>query len=420
VNPKLSIFTVRRAIVVCVVTEEMMCKAAPSLFATVCGILTCLVLASGFRDQQQMDNSACGHLDCGGPDEYCCAMSGDEGILVNGTRCEDMGLSYAPGCRPCNNDENECGFCKGPVSGIWCGPEGSICCTQMAPAVMGNIVEAATCSDPFGMDDVDGCQSQEGTSEAVEDCPYVTQSVLDGGNCMFDALARDLDPNLFQRPEDCVEVAAKAQEYRIQAAQLILNDNDHRLQFLQSLQSLNSWPGTMQNWLSRRNVTDRQSYTDHNDGEFKAWIHRVWANPPKQNGKLVGGVELYGDRFILKILAAALGKKVQVLMGNSFQPDGNPVGAESGTLLYMQQTGQHYTAVRKKDEADHLIAKMGGQVSLLVATSAINTMKLVMEIQGTLGPDSLELPNLLMMACEQVVQNDQVEGFFDEQNCYEQ
>lgn len=245
---------------------------------------------------------------------------------------------------------------------------------------------------------VEGCQQSQSRDEVEElSSQYVTQQVLDGGNCMFDALVRGLNSSLFDRPEDDVEVVARAQQLRIQAAELLLHETLYRRDFMQSLQALPSWDTTVHMWLAARNVSSRTSFTDHNDEEFKAWIKNWWANPPMQQGKLIGGVELYGDRLILKILGKALGKKIQVLTGASMC-DGDPVGdMESNTLLYVQQTGQHYNAVLKKGDADKLMEKMNMQITRSDAEAAIQHIQV---LDGQITDTSI----LLMMACQYLVE----------------
>mmetsp|Transcript_84003 Transcript_84003/g.166835 ORF Transcript_84003/g.166835 Transcript_84003/m.166835 type:complete len:339 (-) Transcript_84003:161-1177(-) len=336
-----------------------MFKAA-SLFEAVRGLLAIPLLASGVRDQvelsrsiQQLNKSACGHPNCGALGEYCCDDDGE--TVLSRTECEVVLMRYADGCEPCEDDA--CGFCRGPGSAneIWCGPENTVCCAQVAGSVIGLAWHGTKCSD-MGLASVDGCQDNEQDEDMSDH--YVTHDVFDGGNCMFDALARGLNSSLFDKPVDDMEVADRAKQMRIQAAELVLNEEAYRRDFLQSLKALPSWAYTVQTWLSARNVTDRQNFTDHNDEEFKTWIEHRWAKPPMHDGKLQGGVELYGDRLILKILGRAPGKKIQVLT-DKFISDGAPVGDDmSDGLLFVRHIGQHYEAVREKGDADQLIANM--------------------------------------------------------------
>jgi len=383
-----------------------MCGVAP-LSAAVHALLAFPFLASSVRNdlqlQPQLDKVACGWPNCGQVGEYCCSEDGDEeGTLSSGSKCEEAAMLYASGCAPC--EDNSCGRCTAPEGGLHCGSEGELCCGMAEGDVSGFVIPGESCSE-MGMTCVETCKHQETSLDSFVDPSnqYVTHEVFDGGNCMFDALARDLSSQLFDKPEEDEEVAAKAQELRIQAANLLLNETEYRRDFLQSLRAVYNWGDTVQKWLKGRNVTDRQSFTDHNDEELKAWIELVWADPPMQDGKLQGGVELYGDRLILKILGKALGVKIQVLSAD-FMGDGGPVGDMSSDagLLYVRQVGQHYEAVRAKDDADDLMAKMGYSITLAQAKMAMEHVK--QEMGAAAEPFIL-----LGMACQYLVENQTTE-----------
>jgi len=392
-----------------------------SMLAAVRIVPAFLILASGVRevvefDSHKQDKSECGYPNCGQADEYCCQDNDDGSTLLSKVACEELAMSHVGGCKPC--DDGACGFCKGPVgdSDVWCGPEGSVCCSEFQGNVMGHVLPGERCSE-MGLVSVDGCEQHEQGEEENLSTLYVTHPVLDGGNCMFDALVRGLESSLFDNPVDCMEVALKAQKLRIQAANLLLDDDTYRRDFLQSLKAVHDWEHTMKAWLLSRNVTDRQSFTDHNDEEFKAWIQNIWANPPILNGKLQGGVELYGDRLILKILGNALGTKVQVLDTN-FKCDETSVGdAESDTTIYVRHSGQHYEAVREKVVADQLVAKMQHMISVLQAETAIETTKVML---GGSEVD-VELSILLSSACNYLFQNELIQATedFTEDLCWE-
>jgi len=221
-----------------------------------------------------------------------------------------------------------------------CGPEEMFCCSEFADSLRGISIDFQC--DVAGWFYVIGCSKGEDSHVAdvrVSDL-YVdsTNPVLDGGNCMFDSLARALDAGKFDAATRDPEIALAASQLRVQAASLIAEDERNRQNFFQGLRRQGAWEG----------FKKRFAFNHWNDAAFIEWIVGDWANPPMEHGKIAGGTVYYGDRGVLGLLATSIGVRVQVLDVN-YHEDGGPVG--SGHLvLYVRQVGQHYNAVKKVDQ----------------------------------------------------------------------